>query len=307
MENSGNRALSQIKLRKINSGLEMTARMILGKPIADGIKASLSQDVELLSTKLRVLAINNRENAEAGVYMKMQRSLCKNFGIKYEVHEIDAKTSQEELLGSIDIFNKDRTITGITVHLPLLSHIDQAAILNSVKPEKDIEGTTDYNIGMLALYDHQPVPCAAAAAVECLRSVAKSLKGMDITVIGRSRLVGKPIFFLLMQKQGDSPTVTVCHSGTRDLSSHTLRSDAVILATGRARMLKKEMVKEGSIIIDVGISQLEDGSIVGDADTDNLLDKAVYITPVPSGVGPVTLAILLRNILHCGKKILNQK
>ncbi len=281
----------------------MTALLILGKPIAEEIKKRLAPDLEQLGSRTRVVVINNRDIPEAGLYLKTQRSVCKFAGVRFDVEEIGNGVTQSDLLQMIERIGKDKTVTGISVHLPLPSHIDSTAVLNSVLPTKDIEGTHDYNLGILALREHVPSPCAATAAIVCLKSVVSSLKGLEVTLLGRSRLLGKPLLFMLMHGQRESPSVSVCHTGTKDLASHTLRADVIVTAAGKPAIIKRDMVKDGAIVIDVGVSVLSDGTLSGDADQKNLMDKVSYITPVQGGVGAVTSAILLRNIVVCAKAI----
>jgi methylenetetrahydrofolate dehydrogenase (NADP+)/methenyltetrahydrofolate cyclohydrolase len=198
--------------------------------------------------------------------------------------------------------NLNPAVTGITVHTPLPAGMDQDAVMGAIHPSKDIEGIHPENLGRLAFGVHWPAPCAASAAVELARLARPSFKGLDAVIVGRSALVGKAIALLLLQSKTDAPTPTLCHTATADLGVHTRKADLLFAAAGRAGLIRGDMVKPGSVVIDVGINETKDGKLVGDVVFDEAKEVAGAISPVPGGVGPVCHSILLRNIAACARK-----
>ncbi|MHC4606787.1 MAG: bifunctional 5,10-methylenetetrahydrofolate dehydrogenase/5,10-methenyltetrahydrofolate cyclohydrolase [Planctomycetota bacterium] len=284
----------------------MPAELLHGKPIADRLKAEAAWEVDSLWKKgvlPRVAAIHNAGSPACRVYMRMQRGLCKRFGIEYTTREFDDSATEREIVDMIEGFNRDPRITGITVHLPPPARVEAGRLLQAVSPDKDIEGTHPHNLGMLAYEDRDPCPCAARAAVEILRSVEPNFKGLEAVIIGHSEMVGKSISYLLLQSAMESATPTICHIATRDLKEHTKRADVLFVAAGKRGLVRGDMIKPGATVIDVGINEEPDGSIVGDVVFDEVVKVAGRITPVPGGVGPVAIAVLLRNILVCANRM----
>lgn len=276
----------------------MAAKILTGEPIAAEIRASVQSKLQSLRQPPRVVIVSNRDNPASPIYLGMQKKTLQKHGIEVASEEISNQTTQAELLRTIERLNADRTVTGISVHFPVPEHIDQLNVITAVRPEKDVEGTHPHNIGMIVFRDHHPVPCAAKAAVEFVVRTLPSLKGLEAVVIGHSAMVGKPVASLLLQSKTEAPTVTVCHVATRDLASHTRRADILVVAVGKARLVKADMLKPGALVVDIGINR-EGDKIVGDVDYEPASQVAGHITPVPGGVGPVSLSMLLKNVAAC--------
>ncbi len=275
----------------------MTATLLEGRMLARQLRERHTQEIAALGFPPRVAAIHNEDNPECRVYLRMQRSLFEKCGVDYEVVSISSATSEEKLLATIEAMNRRRDVHAITVHLPLPEPFDTYRILRSIDPTKDIEGTHPHNIGMIAYGDHNPTPCAARAAVELARSAHPTFRGMEACIVGHGALVGKPIAFLLLQSKTEAPTPVTCHIATRDLAFHTRRADLLFVAVGKAGLIRRDMVKPGATVVDIGINKVGD-KIVGDV-AEEVQEVAGRLTPVPGGVGPVTLGILLQNLLAC--------
>jgi methylenetetrahydrofolate dehydrogenase (NADP+)/methenyltetrahydrofolate cyclohydrolase len=283
----------------------VAAEILYGKPIEQAIKKELAP--RLAGCGAKVVALQNRSDAACRIYSRMQERLCQEFHLTYDVRPIHPDMSQGEAEKVIRSLNQDPSVTGITVHLPLPEGWDTYRLLRTIDPDKDVEGVHPHNLGMLSFGEHWPVPCAAAAAVEMVKRTVGSLKGLEVVVVGHSAMVGKPIAFLLLQSKLEAPTPTVCHVATRDLAFHTRRADVLFVAVGKAGLIRGEMVKPGSVVVDIGVNKLADGQVVGDVAFKEVAEKARAITPVPGGLGPVTLAILLRNIVECAERPLGRK
>jgi methylenetetrahydrofolate dehydrogenase (NADP+)/methenyltetrahydrofolate cyclohydrolase len=219
---------------------------------------------------------------------------CEEVGIRSEVHVLPKETTEEELLTLLCAMNADPAIHGILVQLPLPKHISEERVINTISPDKDVDAFHPSNAGKLLLGQYRFLPCTPAGVMELLRAYDISVAGKECVVVGRSNIVGKPQALLLLEENG---TVTVCHSKTKDLAEVTRRADILIAAVGRARFITADMVKEGAVVIDVGINRLSDGKLCGDVDFEGVEGKASYITPVPGGVGPMTITMLLINTL----------
>ena len=298
----------------------MTAVLLEGSPIAAGLRGRLTAELDglpLKGARPKIVAINNVDSAAARVYLRMQQGLCEESGVAFELREIHRNSTEAEILAHLKVLNEDPKVTGITVHLPLPEGIDPFRILRCIAPFKDVEGTHPHNLGMLSYGYHDPSPCAARAAVEILRSVKPDLTGLETTIVGHSELVGKPIALLLLQSRKQAATPTICHVATRDLAFHTKRADVLFVAAGKAELIRGDMIKPGAVVIDIGVNSIplldpsgkpllnDKGKpkhrIVGDVNHDEAAKVASHLTPVPGGVGPVTLAILLQNIVACAK------
>jgi methylenetetrahydrofolate dehydrogenase (NADP+)/methenyltetrahydrofolate cyclohydrolase len=230
--------------------------------------------------------------------MKRQRTNCEKAGIRYDLHEIGSKP-QEEVLALVQKLAADRTVTGITVHQPMPKGFDENRVMASVPADKDIEATHPLNLGRVEQGAAGPQPVAARGAIEILRAHRPDCRGLHAVVVGRSAMVGKAAALMLLNFGAQAPTVTVCHSATKDLDAHTRQADIVIAAVGRPKLIKA--VKPGAIVIDIGINRLPDKTLCGDVDVEAVKEVAGAITPVPGGVGPVALAIWLRNIVECAR------
>lgn len=273
----------------------MTANILYGEPLADRIKSGLPP------VKARVVAISNMEDEAAQVYLRRQKKLCEKHGVGYVVEPIDSKTPAGAVFRLLERLNSDRTVTGISVHMPLPEQMEPLKVLAAMSPLKDIEAAHPHNLGMLMHGEHAPSPAAATAAVELARTVLPSMAGLDAVVVGRSPWVGRPLGLILLQSRREAPTVTYCHTSTRDLAAHTRRADVLFVAAGRAKLITRDMIKPGATVIDVGINAV-DGTVTGDVDFEGVREVAAHLSPVPGGVGPVCLAVLLRNIAVCAQR-----
>ncbi|MDK2866475.1 MAG: methylenetetrahydrofolate dehydrogenase / methenyltetrahydrofolate cyclohydrolase [Clostridiales bacterium] len=267
--------------------------IIDGKQIANALKQEIRERVQAMAVKPKVSAIILGEHPSSMSYLKMLEKTCKAIEFDYEIVSLPLAASLETLLKIIDEKNNDSQIKGILVQLPLPEHIDASKVLDAIVPEKDLDGFHPLNAGHLFKGERGIRPCTPTAVMYILAKMGIELKGKDVVVIGRSNIVGKPLSMMLLEQNA---TVTICHSKTKALASHTKRADIIIVAVGVPNFLTKEMVTEASIVIDVGTNMLN-GKLVGDADFEALKDYVKMITPVPGGVGPVTNAVLLNNAL----------
>jgi methylenetetrahydrofolate dehydrogenase (NADP+)/methenyltetrahydrofolate cyclohydrolase len=276
----------------------MSAQIIDGKAIAAQLRQDIKQRVEVRQTKglrapgLAVVLVG--DNPASQVYVGSKRKGCEETGILSLAHDLPADTSQEELLALIDQLNEDPTVDGILVQLPLPQHIDVSTVIERIHPDKDVDGFHPYNIGRLTIQMPTLRPCTPRGSMTLLESTGVDLKGLDAVIVGASNIVGRPMALELLMA---GCTVTVCHSKTRDLQEKLSKADLVVAAVGRPEMIKGEWLKEGVIVIDVGINRLESGKLVGDVEFESAREKASWITPVPGGVGPMTVATLLQNTI----------
>lgn len=282
----------------------MSAQIIDGKSIANNIKEELKLRVEQrVQQGLRVpglVVIKIGDDPASEVYVRNKRNFCQQVGIKSIAHDLPAETSQESLLSLIHELNEDTTIDGILVQLPVPDHINPETIIEKIHPNKDVDGFHPYNIGRLAL--RMPVlrPCTPRGVMTLLESTGEMIKGKDVCIVGASNIVGRPMSLELLLA---GCTVTTCHRFTKNLADHVRRADIVVVAVGKPGLVNSEWIKQGAIIIDVGINRLDDGRLVGDIDFDTAKEKAGYITPVPGGVGPMTVATLLQNTVDAADNL----
>lgn len=282
----------------------MTARIIDGKAIAAQIRTEVARDVAVLTGKgttpgLATVLVG--DDPASQVYVRSKRKACNDAGIRSWDHDLEASIPEDQLLDLIDRLNSDDDVHGILVQLPLPEHVHEQRILDAVDPIKDADGFHPYNFGRLLA--GSPVVAAATPAgiQELLVRSGVETAGRDVVIVGRSNIVGKPLAALLMQKgSGANATVTVCHTATEDLPAHTKRADILVAAIGRAKAITAPMVKEGATVIDVGMNRTDDG-LVGDVDYDAVKEVASAITPVPGGVGPMTIAMLLSNVVKLAR------
>jgi methylenetetrahydrofolate dehydrogenase (NADP+)/methenyltetrahydrofolate cyclohydrolase len=239
--------------------------------------------------------------ADAGsqIYVRNKEKACADVGFYSEKHELPADVSQEDLLSLVYRLNDDPKIHGLLVQLPLPGHIDEDAVIDAIDVGKDVDGFTPINVGNMLIGKDCFLPCTPHGIIVLLERSGVDIGGKDAVIVGRSNIVGKPAAILLMQ---NNATVTVCHSRTQDLKAHTSRADILVVAIGRAKMIKQDMIKEGAAIIDAGINRDDQGKVVGDVDYEDCFDKAGAITPVPGGVGLMTVAMLMFNTLEAAKK-----
>lgn len=272
----------------------MTARIIDGKGIAAEIRGDLKKQVAELTAQGKtpgLVVILVGEDPASTVYVRNKERSSKEVGIDSTVHRLPEETTREELLGLIEKLNNDPKIHGILVQLPLPSHLDEEEVINAIAPEKDVDGFHPINAGKLLIGDEDAfVACTPAGVLELVKRTGTSISGKQVVIVGRSNIVGKPAAVLFLREHA---TVTVCHSRTQDVAAECRRADILIAAVGRPEMIKKDWVKPGAVVIDVGINRV-DGKLVGDVDYEGVKEVAGAITPVPGGVGPMTIAMLLR-------------
>lgn len=272
-----------------------------GKALSQKIKDDIKKEVEILKTKsiypcLAVILVGDDEASKT--YVSFKEKACKYCGIESIIYKLDKNTTQNELLALINTLNYDDSIDGILVQLPLPNNICKDLILESISTHKDVDGFHPINVGYLNLgIESGFLPCTPLGIMRLLKHYDIKLEGLDATVIGASNIVGRPMSTMLLNA---GASVSTCHIKTKDLTLYTKKSDLIVVATGVVNLLKEDMVKDGVIIIDVGINKI-DGKIVGDVDFENVSKKASYITPVPGGVGPMTIAMLLENTLKSAK------
>lgn len=276
-------------------------KKIDGKLISAAVKERVKLEVEALksvgiTTGLAVIIVG--EDPASKVYVANKKRACEALGIISEEYALPETTTQEELLALIDELNHKKSINGILCQLPLPKHLDEQAVINAILPEKDVDAFHPTNVGKIMLGEYDFVPCTPAGIMEMLQYENIDIEGKTCVVIGRSNIVGKPMGMLLLHKNG---TVTICHSRTKDLSEVCKNADILVAAVGRPNFVTADMVKEGAVVIDVGINRV-DGKLVGDVDFEAVKDKCSAITPVPGGVGPMTIAMLMQNTLTAAKK-----
>ena len=278
----------------------MTARIIDGKAVAADIRREVAEEAaklvaEGITPGLATVLVG--DDPASRIYVSSKRRACAEAGLKAWDHDLPASTPQEELLELLARLNADDAVHGILVQLPLPEHIDETTILRAVTPQKDADGLHPCNLGALLAGDHVVAPATPAGIQQLLVRSNIDTDGADVVIVGRSNLVGKPLAALLMQKRsGANATVTVCHTGTRDLVAHTRGADVLVAAIGRAKAITAPMIRPSATVIDVGVNRTEDG-LVGDVDFEAAREVASAITPVPGGVGPMTIAMLLTNVV----------
>ena len=277
----------------------MTARILDGKAIADALLLNIRREVETRvaagrpAPGLAVILVG--ENPASALYVRNKRRSCEIAAVRDLAHNLPAATTQAELLALIDRLNGDDTVDGILVQLPLPDHIDANAVIDHIAPAKDVDGFHPYNLGRLAQRRPTLRPCTPYGVMRLLATTGEDLKGKEAVIVGASNIVGRPMALELLMA---GCTVTVCHSATRDLAAHVARAEVLVAAVGRPEMVRGEWVREGALVVDVGINRLADGRVVGDVDFAGARERAAWITPVPGGVGPMTVATLLQNTLE---------
>lgn len=288
----------------------MSATLIDGKEIAAKVREQVRSGVEALEAKhgfrpgLATVLVG--EDPASATYVRMKQRMCEELGIRSVGHTLDADATQEEVEDLVAELNADSQVNGILVQLPLPDHLDEEAVLNKIDLTKDVDGFHPVNIGRLAMKGRDPlfIPCTPYGVMVMLEESGVETSGAEAVVVGRSNIVGLPVAMLL---QKANATVTICHSRTRDLAAHTREADILIAAIGRAEMITGDMIKPGAAVIDVGINRVDDPEakrgyrLVGDVEFDSAREVAGAITPVPGGVGPMTIAMLMRNTLHAAE------
>ncbi|MBI2068297.1 MAG: bifunctional methylenetetrahydrofolate dehydrogenase/methenyltetrahydrofolate cyclohydrolase FolD [Deltaproteobacteria bacterium] len=283
----------------------MPAKIIDGKKIAEQIREEIAHEVSLLKKRSGIVpglaAILIGDNEASGIYVRNKKIACKKAGMVAEQYLLPAASTEREVLLLIEKLNHNPGIHGILVQLPLPKQIDERKILEAVLPEKDIDGFHPFNMGKLLAGCPTVLPCTPFGVIRMLEAIDCKIEGKEAVVVGRSNIVGKPVSLLLMQRNA---TVTVCHTRTANLAEKVGRADILIAAAGRPEMVKGDWIKKGAVVIDVGINRLADGRLVGDVEFGEAQKRAGWITPVPGGVGPMTIAMLLWNTLQSAKRTL---
>ena len=282
----------------------MSAQLLDGKLMSDELRVRIAERVAALKEKgvqpgLAVILVG--EDPASQIYVRNKEKGCEQVGMHSVAIRLPAETTQEELEKHIRALNADASIHGILVQLPLPKHLDEAAALAVIVPEKDVDGFHVQNAGKLLNGLNGVVACTPKGAMEMIRRTGVNLSGKEAVVVGRSNIVGKPMAMLLLQQ---NCTVTMCHSRTVDLAAHTRRADVLVAAVGKAKFITADMVKPGAIVIDVGINRNAEGKVVGDVDFDNVKEVAGWITPVPGGVGRMTITMLLENTVEAAERLL---
>ena len=281
-------------------------QLIDGKSLANKVQASVGLEVEQLKLEknivpgLAVILIGDDPASHA--YVKMKAKACEKVGFYSITHKMPDTISQDEIIATIEMMNNNPRIDGILVQLPLPKHVDTDMILEVIDPKKDVDGFHAYNVGRLVTDLDSFVACTPLGVMKIFEEYNIELKGKDVCIVGASNIVGKPMAALLLNADA---TVTVTHIHTKDLRSHTLKADILVVGVGVPALIKEDMVKDAAIVIDIGINRLKDGSLVGDVDFNAISSKCSFITPVPGGVGPMTIAMLLSNTLKAAKGRLN--
>ncbi len=283
------------------------SELIDGKLVSESVRDEISQHVEKLGKETRIIpglaAVLVGDNPASEIYVRNKRKACEKVGIYSEEHKLASKTTEEELLKLVEQLNNNPKIHGILVQLPLPDHINESTILRAVSPLKDVDGFHPYNVGLLVEGNPRFVSCTPGGIMKMLDYYNIEIQGKQAVIVGRSNIVGKPVSMLLLHRHA---TVTICHSRTKPLSEVTRRADILVAAIGRANFITGDMIKQGAVVIDVGINRKDDGKLTGDVDFEAVREKASYITPVPGGVGPMTIAMLLYNTYLSAKNSANR-
>lgn len=278
------------------------AVIIDGKELAKKIRANLKIECEELkkkniNSKLAVIMVG--EDPASKVYVRNKSRACEDVGIKYEEYLLDSKITQKELIELIERLNNDKTINGILLQSPIPSNLDINEAFRTISPEKDVDGFNPLNVGKLVLNQDTFVSCTPYGIMKMFEEYDIDLTGKNVVILGRSNIVGKPLIHCCLNKNA---TVTSCHSKTQNLAQKAKEADVLISAIGKANFVTADMVKDGAVVIDVGINRLDNGKITGDVDFENVKEKASYITPVPGGVGPMTIAMLMNNVIKATRR-----
>lgn len=279
------------------------ANIIDGKAVSAAVKEEVAaeaarlKDEHGLKVGLAVVIVGN--DSASRVYVNNKKKACEAVGFQSYEYALDENTTQEQLLDLVNVLNRDDRVNGILVQLPLPKHIDEKAVINAISTDKDVDAFHPVNVGKIMIGEYSFLPCTPAGVMRLIESTGVDITGKQCVVIGRSNIVGKPQAMLLLQKNG---TVTICHSKTKNLKEICLGADILVVAIGRAKFVTGDMIKEGAVVIDVGMDRDENGKLCGDVDFESAEKKAGWITPVPGGVGPMTIAMLMKNTLTAAKQ-----
>ncbi|MCM1007369.1 MAG: bifunctional methylenetetrahydrofolate dehydrogenase/methenyltetrahydrofolate cyclohydrolase FolD [Ruminococcus flavefaciens] len=286
----------------------MMAQIIDGKAVSASVKQEVAEEAarlkEEMGLKIGLAVVIVGNNPASRVYVNNKKKACEAVGFNSYEYALDENTTQEQLLDLINVLNRDDKVNGILVQLPLPSHINEKTVIEAISPAKDVDAFHAVNVGKIMIGEYAFLPCTPAGVMRLIESTGTDITGKNCVVIGRSNIVGKPMAMLLLHQNG---TVTICHSKTKNLKEICLNADILVAAVGRANFVTGDMIKEGAVVIDVGMNRLENGKLCGDVEFESAEKKASYITPVPGGVGPMTIAMLMKNTLtaaiqQAGKK-----
>ncbi|MGN0591842.1 MAG: bifunctional methylenetetrahydrofolate dehydrogenase/methenyltetrahydrofolate cyclohydrolase FolD [Ruminococcus sp.] len=278
------------------------AQLMSGKIVSAQVRENLKKETAALIEStgiypgLAVILVGNDPASQ--VYVRNKQLACEELGFHAFEYKLSENTTQEQLLDLIRVLNKDTKVHGILVQLPLPDHLDEQSVLYTIAPEKDVDAFHPLNVGKIMIGNYDILPCTPAGVMELLDATGVEIAGKNCVVVGRSNIVGKPMAMLLLQRSG---TVTICHSKTRNLAEICAAADILVVAIGKPKFITADMVKEGAVVVDVGINRMENKKLCGDVDFENVEPKASYITPVPGGVGPMTITMLMRNTLRAAK------
>lgn len=283
------------------------ARIFDGKKTAETIYQNLSAKIKELKSRFgqspQLAAVLVGDDVASKIYIRQKQKVCERLGIISKTYKLAEKTKEEELMTLLNELNNNRFLHAILVQFPLPKHLNESRIMRAISPKKDADAFNPLNLGELLLGNEKLAPCTAKAVLKILEESGREFTGSDIVIINHSNVLGKPLSLMLLNRHS---TVDICHSRTRNLKEHTEKADVVISAVGIANLIKGEMIKKGAVIIDVGISRLG-GKILGDVDFAEVKDKACFLTPVPGGVGPMTVAMLMENTVLCYEDLLLQR
>ncbi len=274
------------------------AQIIDGKAVSAAIKEQVRDEIARDNIKAGLAVVIVGNDPASRVYVNNKKKACEFCGIKSFEYALPEETTMEQLLELIDTLNADKNVNGILVQLPLPKQLDEKAVIERISPKKDVDAFHETNVGKIMIGNYSFLPCTPAGCMELIHSTGVSVAGKECVVIGRSNIVGKPMAMLLLHENG---TVIVCHSKTKNLAEVCRRADILVAAVGKPNFVTADMVKEGAVVIDVGINRLENGKLCGDVKFDEVSEKASFITPVPGGVGPMTIATLMKNTLTAAK------
>lgn len=272
--------------------------LIDGKAVSAAVKERIKKEIEEKGLKIGLAVVIVGNDQASRVYVNNKKKACEFCGITSFEYALPEDTAEEELLALVDKLNGDSKVNGILVQLPLPKQIDEKRIIEHINPMKDVDAFNAVNVGKIMIGDYAFLPCTPAGVMELIKSTGTEISGRECVVIGRSNIVGKPMAMLLLH---ENATVTICHSRTKNLNEVCSRADILVSAVGKAGFVTPDMVKEGAVVIDVGMNRNSEGKLCGDVDFENVKDKCSFITPVPGGVGPMTIAMLMENTLRAGK------
>lgn len=270
----------------------MAAKIIDGKAVSAAVKEQVRAEIERDGLDIGLAVVIVGDDPASRVYVNNKKKACEVCGIKSYEYALPAETSEEQLLELVDALNADDKVNGILVQLPLPRHLDEEKVIKRISPLKDVDAFSAENVGRIMIGNYAFLPCTPAGCMELIHSTGVDISGKECVVIGRSNIVGKPMAMLLLHENG---TVTICHSRTKNLAEVCRRADILVAAVGKPNFVTADMVKDGAVVIDVGINRLENGKLCGDVKFDEVSEKAGWITPVPGGVGPMTIAMLMKN------------